>query len=189
MLRPKTLLLPAIITLFAAGCINDGKQSDASSCDDDGFDAANTTDTTLYGACGDDTAMHTLQLVTDTGDTLTISLADENGEQTDIHGGLMGGDRMAVTALRGNDGTLTATLVVNTTTLLGRWTSIDKDFVIEEGGTVTSSTADETHPWVAWKIFNGHLVMNADTFDIIALGADSLFLENAEGIYVYERKM
>lgn len=188
MLRPKTLLFAAVVALFAAGCGGNGKQGDTLSPSDDAASAAETADSTLYGVCDSGTAIHTLQLATDTGDTLTISLADENGEQTDIHGGLMGGDRMAVTARKGSDGTLTATLVVNITTLLGRWTSIDRDFVIEEGGTVSTHIADETRPWTAWKMFNGQLVLSTDTFDITALGADSLLLENAEGIYVYERK-
>lgn len=34
---------------------------------------------------------------------------------------------------------------------------------------------------------NGKLILSSDTFDIYSLGADSLYLENTEGIYGYKR--
>ena len=46
----------------------------------------------------------------------------------------------------------------------------------------------EPKPYTEWSICNGKLVLSADTFDIYALGADSLYLENAEGIYGYKRR-
>ena len=75
------------------------------------------------------------------------------------------------------------------TSLTGRWTSIDKNFVIEEGGTVVSSIKAETEPWTNWKIFNGKLLLNKDTFDVVTLGADSLAIENRNGIFVYKRQL
>ena len=87
------------------------------------------------------------------------------------------------------DGELVAKKVINVTTLLGRWTSIDKDFEIEEGGTVKSAVKAESTPWTYWKIFNGRLVLNKDTFDVAGLGADSLYLENNRGIFVYKRNL
>jgi len=144
-------------------------------------------DSTLYGECGEGTAMHTLQLITDVGDTLELSLMGDDDVAAEIQGGLMTGDKMAVVA-KETDGGRMATHVINMTTLLGRWTSIDKNFTIEEGGTVKSNVAAENKPWVSWKIFNGKLILNQDTFRINSLGADSLFLENDKGIYVYKRQ-
>lgn len=144
-------------------------------------------DTSLYGVCGEATAMHTLQLLTDLGDTLSIALIDSQDRESDVLGGLMAGDRMAVTAHQEADGRV-ADKVVNLTTLLGRWTSIDKNFEIVEGGTVRSNMKAESHPWTSWKMVNGRLVLDSDTFDIASLGADSLYLENDKGIFVYRRK-
>ena len=52
------------------------------------------TDSTVYGTCGEATAMHTLQLITDGGDTLSYTMMVE--EDADVQGGLLVGDRMAV---------------------------------------------------------------------------------------------
>lgn len=150
-----------------------------------------TNDTTVYGVCGDGTAMNTLELITDAGDTLTYTLIDEGADMevetvSDVQGGLMAGDKMAVTGHKTTDG-LVADKVVNVTSLLGCWTSIDKNFEIEEGGTVRSAVKAETNPWTSWKILNGKLLLNRDTFEIESLGADSLYLENANGIFTFKR--
>lgn len=154
-------------------------------------------DSTVYGVCGDGTSMHSLQLVTDAGDTLTYTIldseADLDGEVSggivsNVEGGLMAGDKVAVTGLK-VDGELIANRVINVTSLLGHWTSLDKNFEIEEGGTVRSSLKAETNPWTSWKILNGQLLLNRDTFDITSLGADSLYIENQKGIYTFKRHM
>lgn len=155
-----------------------------------------TADSTVYGVCGDGTSMHSLQLVTDAGDTLTYTIldseADLDGEVSggivsNVEGGLMAGDKVAVTGLK-VDGELIANRVINVTSLLGHWTSLDKNFEIEEGGTVRSSLKAETNPWTSWKILNGQLLLNRDTFDITSLGADSLYIENQNGIYTFKRQ-
>ena len=145
-------------------------------------------DTTAYGVCGDGTAMHTLQLITDMGDTIEYALLNADDSESCVAGGLMAGDRLAVTGHDTPDGRV-ADKVINLTSLLGHWTSIDKNFVIEEGGTVTSNVKAETESWTNWKIFNGHLLLNKDTFDVAAIGADSLSLENGKGIFVYKRQL
>lgn len=155
-----------------------------------------TADSTVYGVCGDGTSMHSLQLITDAGDTLTYTIldseADLDGEVSggivsNVEGGLMAGDKVAVTGLK-VDGELIANCVINVTSLLGHWTSLDKNFEIEEGGTVRSSLKAETNPWTSWKILNGQLLLNRDTFDITSLGADSLYIENQKGIYTFKRQ-
>ena len=155
-------------------------------------DTATAADSTLYGICGEGTAMHTLQLITLTGDTLNLSLLPDDDDDADtratVNGGLMCGDHLAVLATTTADGPI-ATKVINLTSLMGRWTSISRNFVIEEGGIVTSDVKAETHPYTSWKIFNGQLLLGRDTFNIVTLGPDSLAIENHNGIYLYKRQL
>jgi hypothetical protein len=109
-------------------------------------------------------------------------------EDATILGGLMVGDRIAVMGTESDQG-LVGKKFINLTTLLGKWTSLDKNFEIVEGGMVSSNVEAESNPWVSWKILNGHLLLNTDTFDIVELGADSLYIENKSGIYVYKRAL
>lgn len=161
-----------------------GVDNDAATTDD-----AATADSTLYGICGEGTAMHTLQLITLTGDTLDLALLSPDTDQaTTVAGGLMCGDHLAVLAHTTADGPV-ATKVINLTSLMGRWTSISRNFVIEEGGTITSDVKAETHPYTSWKIFNGQLLLGRDTFNIVTLGPDSLAIENHNGIYLYKRQL
>ena len=81
----------------------------------------------------------------------------------------------------------TAQKVINLTSILGKWASLDKNFEIKDGGVVESNVAAESNPYTSWKIFNGRLVLSKDTFDVLNLGPDSLYLENDKGIFVYKR--
>ena len=76
---------------------------------------------------------------------------------------------------------------INLTSLLGNWTSLDRNFEIKEGGTVSSTLQSEKNPWTAWKIWNGKLILSKDTFTVENLGADSIALENKAGIFVFTR--
>lgn len=146
-----------------------------------------TQDSTLYGVCGEGTMMHSLQLITDCGDTIVFALPDsDDGAQT-VVGGLLAGDRLAVVEGQPVDGEKCARKVINLTTLQGKWTSIDKNFEILEGGEVSSDVEAEKNSWTTWKILNGKLLLNRDTFDIDEIGSDSLYLENKVGIFVYKR--
>lgn len=162
-----------------------GVDNDVATTDD-----TTATDSTLYGICGEGTAMHTLQLITLTGDTLDLALLSPDTDQaTTVAGGLMCGDHLAVLAHTTAADGLVATKVINLTSLMGRWTSISRNFVIEEGGTITSDVKAETHPYTSWKIFNGQLLLGRDTFNIVTLGPDSLAIENHNGIYLYKRQL
>lgn len=159
---------------------------------EDTDEVAEVNDTTVYGVCGDGTSMHSLEIITDAGDTLVYTLLSQDAETevetpSDVQGGLMAGDKMAVTGHKTAD-ELVADRVINVTSLLGHWTSIDKNFTIEEGGTVHSAVKAETNPWTSWKILNGSLLLNRDTFAIDGLSADSLYLENANGIFTFKRQ-
>lgn len=145
------------------------------------------SDSTLYGICGEGTMMHTLELITSMQDTLSININDVDlDEPTMVVGGLMCGDRMAVTAMK-TDGEWTAQRIINLTSLLGKWTSIDKSFQITDDGEVISDVKTESKSWTSWRILNGQLLLNRDTFDIVTLDADSLELENSNGIFFYKR--
>ncbi len=179
------LVAAIVLTFFIAGCKN-GRSSMKKVNDSDSVDRAAVVDSTIYGVCGEGTAMHSLELITDQGDTLHFLLNMD--EEANVQGGLLEGDRLAVIAGKSIDGDKTAKTVINITTLQGEWTSIDKNFEIQEGGVVRSNVKAETNPWTLWKIVNGKLLLNKDTFKIDELGADSLYLENDKGIFVYKRQ-
>lgn len=172
----------AVMTLAMTGCKNKSQRNVGDSIV---TEEPTVTDSTVYGVCGENTAMHTLSLITDAGDTLEYVLDDT--EESPVVGGLLAGDRLAVVEGPEMDGEKSAKKVINLTTLLGKWTSLDKNFEIEEGGTVKSYVEAEKNPWTSWKILNGKLVLNRDTFAIDNLGSDSLYLENDKGIFVYKR--
>ena len=182
----KTLLAALLAMMIGWGCTGKKTQQQPTESDTMVVEVS-TLDSTVYGVCGEGTSMHALELVTDEGDTLTY-LVDADTEQEAVKGGLFAGDRMAVVGYKGAEGDMVATCAVNLTTLMGKWTSIDKNFEIQEGGLVESSIKAETRPWTSWKIHNGQLLLNADTFAIERLGADSLCLENGEGIFVFKRQ-
>lgn len=182
----KTLLAALLAMMIGWGCTGKKTQQQPTESDTMVVEVS-TPDSTVYGVCGEGTSMHALELVTDEGDTLTY-LVDADAEQEAVKGGLFAGDRMAVVGYKGAEGDMVATCAVNLTTLMGKWTSIDKNFEIQEGGLVESSIKAETRPWTSWKIHNGQLLLNADTFAIERLGADSLCLENGEGIFVFKRQ-
>lgn len=144
-------------------------------------------DTTIYGVCSEATTMHMLSLLTDDGKEISLLVNTDDNEEDVVKGGMFAGDRMAVTSTQIN-GDSVATRVINLNTLQGKWTSIDRNFEILHGGDVISAVKSESNPYTLWKIHNGKLLLNRDTFDIITLGADTLEIENDRGIFVYVRK-
>lgn len=177
----------AIVALvfLAAGC-GDKKKNVGNDSAENIQDNA-PADTTFYGRCGDGTSMNSLQLITDKGDTLEFTM---QGADTcsNVQGGLLAGDRLAVVGCKTADGEMFAQTVINLTSLMGKWTSIDRSFTIEEGGVVEGDN-QEKDTYMDWKIFNGKLILSSDTFSVYSLGPDSLMLENANGIYAYKRVM
>ena len=181
------LIVALVVAIFSiAGC-KDNKAKKVVNAPDSVLTIDSVADSTVYGICGEGTAMHTLELITDAGDTISYMIAENEQEDIPVvQGGLLVGDRMAVIANK-EEGELVATRIINLTTLLGKWTSIDKNFDIQEGGIVKSNLKAESHPWTSWKILNGNLLLNKDTFMIDVLGADSLYLENKTGIFAFKR--
>lgn len=117
------------------------------------------SDPTIFGVCGESTAMNTLQLITDTGDTLSmdISAAREAGQ---VFGGLQIGDRMAVLPA---DNNTVASLVINQAALLGNWVmpnpldgSDEVGISIKEGG-IAESIDQSTIVYKTWRLVRGKL--------------------------------
>lgn len=176
----------ALVALFAANSCKNKNNTPIISANDSTQLEDVVNDSTIYGVCGEGTSMHELQLISDAGDTLNVFISDE---QPDIvQGGLLSGDRVALVGNKTQDGELMASKIINLTSLLGKWTSLDKNFDILEGGEIKNNVKAETNPWTTWKILNGKLLLNKDTFDIDKLGPDSLLLENHQGIYTFKRQ-
>lgn len=177
--------LLSVATFTLTGCKNKPQQQETAVEKID--DQQAEQDSTIYGVCGDGTMMHTVELISDAGDTLTFALPDTDDGSVPVVGGLLAGDRLAVVKGPSVDGEMTAKKVINLTTLQGKWTSIDKNFEILEGGEVKSNVEAEKNPWTSWKILNGKLLLNRDTFEIDNIGSDSLEIENRNGIFLYKR--
>ena len=107
-----TIVSAVVLMMAACG----GKSEKVPFDNGDSADVANA-DPTIYGVCAEGTAMNTLQLITDMGDTLSldISTAQENNQ---VFGGMHVGDRMAVIP---DAEKTSAVLVINQATLLGNW--------------------------------------------------------------------
>lgn len=175
--------------MFSLGSCGGGKQQQAEEVSQDTTNLENFafTDRTIYGICTDGTAMNTLEIVTDNGDTLTLSLtkAQENGK---VFGGLQVADRVAIMA---NQAKTEANLVINLNTLMGDWVmpdpidgSAEIGIRIKEGG-VAESIDQSVIIYRTWKIFNGDLEIlltregggdeeEDNRYEILTLGPDTL---------------
>ena len=184
--------------LMMAAC---GRKSEKVPFDNgDSADVANA-DPTIYGVCADGTAMNTLQLITDMGDTLSIdiSAAQENGQ---VFGGMQVGDRMAVVP---DAEKTSAVLVINQATLLGNWVmpnpldgSDEVGISIKEGG-IAEGIDQSTIVYRTWRLVRGKLeiVMMREggseeyetyLYDIVKLGADSLVYKDGDETFEYSRQ-
>lgn len=172
-----------ITTLLMTAC--NGKTDNTKGEETDSI-VALVPDTALYGTVGEGTTMHVLELKTDGGKTLSLEMDTE--EESSVLGGVFAGDRVTLTFTENDKGEKFITRMVNQTSLMGKWTSLDRNFKIQEDGAVESAGTAETHPYTQWSMSNAQLILNADTFDIVSLGPDSMSLENNEGIFVYKRQ-
>ncbi|MDY6206507.1 MAG: lipocalin family protein [Prevotella sp.] len=177
------LMLCASLALFY-GCQNKPSRENSHVLVNTNADT-HTADTTIYGKCVAG-AMSSLEIVNASGDTIQFILETDR-ETSDVQGGIFEGDKMAIIGETIN-GELFAKKVINLTSLMGKWTSIDKNFDIKDDGVVESHISAESKPYTSWKILNGKLLLSTDTFEILNLGPDSLSLENNKGIFVYKRQ-
>lgn len=188
------------IGLMAASCTNNKPQQ---------YNHEETLDSivvvnhnrTVFGLCGEGSAMNTLQLLTDSGDTLSLDLSVAK-ESNNIFGGYECGDKMAV--LLTNDRSA-AELVINETTLLGNWVMpnpLDGSSIVgislREGG-IAESIDQSTIVYKTWRIVDGGLeiqsvregggdVEETNVYRIVKLDADSLVYMNEEDLFEYSRQ-
>ncbi len=186
------------VVMFMAAC--GGKTEKVPFDNGDSADVANA-DPTIYGVCAEGTAMNTLQMITDMGDTLSfdLSTAQENNQ---VFGGMQVGDRMAVIP---DAEKTSALMVINQATLLGNWVmpnpldgSDEVGISIKEGG-IAEGIEQSTIVYRTWRLNRGKLeiVMMREggseedetyLYDIVKLGADSLVYKDGEEIFEYSRQ-
>lgn len=176
-----TLALPALL-LAALACGCGGKKEQAPQ-KETAADSVAPGDSSVHGVCGDGTSMHSLQLLHG-GDTLIFALGDGD-KASDVQGGLTAGDSMAVAVGRGGD-VKPVDKVVNVTSLLGRWAALDRQFTLLADGRVQDAMK-EPRPCTRWQLHNCRLVLAPDTFDIVTLGPDSLYLAHGADTLGYRR--
>ena len=144
-------------------------------------------DHTIYGLCGTSTSMNTLELLTDNGDTLMLSMTNAH-EARQIFGGLAVGDRLAVMT---NQKRSEVTEIINLNSLLGDWVMPDPidgseevGIRIKEGGVAESIEMTNIY-YRTWKIYDGKLEIlsvregggdaeETNLYEILILGSDTL---------------
>ena len=116
-------VLLAMASWCVTGCQSKGQKAQG---EDSTLMVGDTVaDSTVYGVCGEGTAMHTVELITDAGDSVTYIIQEDEEGRSCVQGGLLVGDRLAVIGATDRDGERVATKVINLTTLQGKWTSLD----------------------------------------------------------------
>jgi hypothetical protein len=191
-----TIVSAVVIMMAACG----GKTEKVPFDNGDSADVANA-DPTIYGVCAEGTAMNTLQLITDMGDTLSLDLSTAQ-ENNQVFGGMHVGDRMAVIPDVDKD---TALMVINQATLLGNWVmpnpldgSDEVGISIKEGG-IVEGIQQSTIVYRTWRLSRGKLeiVMMREggseedetyLYDIVKLGADSLVYKDGDELFEYSRQ-
>ena len=198
MRKTSVLWLVAAAVLTMGSC---GSRTQQVPFDNGDSAAIANADPTIYGISGDATTMNVLQLITDTGDTLSFDLSDAN-DAGKVLGGLQSGDRMAVipSADKGE-----AQMVINESTLLGDWVmpnpldgSDEVGIRFKEGG-IAESIDQPGLSYRTWRLVNGQLEIvqveedaagTEETFlyDIVKLDADSLVYKDNEDVFEYTRQ-
>ena len=158
-------------------------------------------DSTIYGVCTDGLAMNTLQLLTDNGDTLTLSTVQANENGRLFGGGFSIGDHVAVLVNRERNEVVQA---VNLNTLMGDWVMPNPvdggsymGVSIRDGG-VAESINQNSLIYKTWRLVNGTLEMmyvregggnfeEVELYRMFYLSDDSLAFGNADEIFEYTR--
>ena len=187
----------AIIAMTACG----GNKTQVSFDESDTLQIGVERNYTVFGVCGEASAMNTLQVIADSGDTLNLSVANAK-ELMQVFGGYVVGDRVAVLA---NEQRTEASLVINETTLMGDWVMLNpldgSSYVgmsIREGG-VVEGIDQTTLIYKSWSIHNGKLEISlvregggdeeeTTLYDMVKLDADSLVIRDGEDLYEYVRQ-
>ena len=199
MKKSESILLAAAVVMTIGSCGNKGNQQVVENDADTTVVVSINRDSTLYGICGGGTTGNSLQLITDIGDTLNMSIAEAN-DNGRCFGGIEVGDRLAV-MLKNKS---VARQVINQSALLGDWVmpnpidgSSEMGIRIKEGG-IAESIDQPSLTYRSWRLFNGKLELVAvregggdevETmlYDIIAMGPDTLVFKDSEDTFEYSR--
>lgn len=185
------VILIIAVVIFMGSCNN--KQKPATNNADSSAVAVHT-DNAVFGICGEGSAMNTLQIITDTNDTLNLSVYDAK-ENNKVFGGYMCGDRMA--ALVNSDKNV-ATWAVDITTLYGIWLnagSTDTGINIKDKG-VAETVGKTKTAFKSWSIVNGQLSLTqmsngkevTNAYDLVRLDNDSLVYTDSKQMFKYVRR-
>ena len=193
----KKLLFPIIALALLTACKGGNQQQTADNNDEQEIEYA-YRDSTIYGFCGEGSAMNTLQLITDTGDTINVSVTRAR-DMDKVFGGYAVGDELAILV---NKDTTEATMVINKSMLHGEWImpnpidgSSETGIRILRGG-LAESIDQSSIVYKSWRIFNGKLQIQATredgidleefmVYDIVKLTPDSLVISGDEETYEY----
>ncbi len=146
---------------------------------------AGTRDTILTGVLGEETAMSSLQLITDNGDTLSICKTSADG----IEGRMLGDvrnyeDRVMVMAKLNAEDELFMSTFLNISQLEGNWKDSSTTLSLSSDSSVASRGTNYTH----WRVERCRLLLMGehameygttqlvDTASIEGLDEDSLWL-------------
>lgn len=199
-MKNKVLFTVIAVVALTSAC-NNKAQQEAPVSQTDTLETVDDKNMTVFGMCGDGSAMNTLQLIADNGDTLVLGL-EEAHENNKVFGGYGSGDRMAVVL---NEDKTEAELVINETTMLGNWlmpNPFDGSSVVgislKDGG-VAESIDQSGLNYKSWKIADGKLEIvsvreggseedETDIYEIRKLDADSLVFGNEDDVFEYGRQ-
>ena len=201
MKKKHTISLAVLIGLAVAACSGGGKQPQQQGKDEIVENNSIERDSTVFGICGEGSAMNTMELILDSGDTLSVCVTYAQDADM-VFGGYAAGDRMAVMPRNGYRDT--ARIVINVSTLMGEWLmpnpldgSSEMGFRIKEGG-IVDGIEQPSVIYKTWKIYNGKLEMvtqreggsqeeEVTFYDVLMLGPDTLIIKDKEDTYNYGR--
>ncbi len=193
------LALGAIVGLSFSACGNKQNQN-TTYVDTTLVDSSKIKDVTIFGLCGESSAMSTLELMTDMGDTLHLSLEDVK-ENNQVFGSYAPGDRMAVLI---SPDYKTVKRVINESVLMGNWMmpnpidgSSEVGIRIKDGG-IAESIEQTSIIYKTWKIVDGKLEITlvregggdeeeTKWYTIDKLDGDSLVYHVDDEVYEYGR--
>lgn len=156
---------------------------------------------TVFGLCGSEINDSTLQMITDSGDTLNLNIR-EAIEKESVFGKYEAGDKMAVVL---NDDKSGATIVICESQLQGDWVMpnpLDGSSIVgislKEGG-VAESIEQSTIIYKTWRIVDGKIEITLiregggdeeeiNVYNIVKLDSDSLVYANEEDLMEYSRQ-
>ncbi len=199
-MKKTTLLMLAFLLAVMQFSCGGKKNAEMAAYDDWVEYHVEKSDSTIYGICMDGSAMNTLQLLSDNGDTLFLDLSDVQ-EAEKVFGGYEVGDRMAILYDRTKK---QASMVVNLNTLLGDWVMInpmdgtsEMGICIRDGG-ILESINQSSITYQTWRFTDGKLELvgvrdfdgnyeETESYDFKLLTSDSLIIENADETLEYGR--